>query len=146
MKTKQVKQNKVYLAFRGKAPSNPTTFQTIATNVTKARLVSQYSHGGIVVNGDLYHVSTHGGLHKEDAGTWTPCNWDLYEIEADKEQVVSLYAKYKGTPYDWFSLLAFVGLSVKDSSKLYCFEWVYLALTGTNPNFRVTPEILLGLR
>ena len=63
-----------------------------------------------------------------------------------REEQQALFEQYKGTKYDWFSLIAFVGLSASDSDKLYCFEWMWLAVTQQNPNFRVTPEILLALR
>jgi hypothetical protein len=138
----KVNPNKVYLAFRRTPPSNPTLFQSVASFVTKARLVSQYCHGGVIVNNELLHVNTKHGLHKED---WTPENWDLFEVKADKQKILDLYERYKGTPYDWFSLIAFVGFSASDSDKLYCFEWMYLALTGMNPNFRVTPETLMAI-
>jgi hypothetical protein len=134
-------KKKVYLAFRKTPPSDPTLFQKIACISTKARLVSQYCHGGMVVDNELLHVNTKYGLHKET--DWTPENWDLFEVKTDKQRILDLYETYKGTPYDWFSLIAFVGVSASDSDKLYCFEWMYLALTGQNPNFRVTPEILL---
>lgn len=140
---KQVDKNKIYLAFRKTAPTNATLFQRVASWVTKARLVSQYCHGGMIVNGELLHVNTKHGLHKED---WTPANWDLFEIKADVAKITALFEQYKGTKYDWFSLIAFVGLSASDSDKLYCFEWMWLAVTQQNPNFRVTPEILLALR
>ena len=141
-----VNKKKVYYAFRKTAPTNPTWFQRIACWLTKTRLVSQYCHGGMIVEGDLLHVNTTYGLHKELAGTWTPANWELFEVKADAQQILELFERFKYTKYDWFSLIAFVGVSASDSDKLYCFEWMWLAMTNQNPNFRVTPEILLALR
>ena len=139
-----VHKDKVYFAFRKTPPNNPTLFQKIACWVTKARLVSQYCHGGMIVNGDLLHVNTKHGLHKEI--DWTPDNWELFEIKADSQNILELFEKYKQAKYDWFSLIAFVGLSISDPDRLYCFEWMWLAITGQNPSFRITPEMLLTLR
>ena len=135
-----IDSSKVYMAFRKTPPTDPTLFQEVACSLTKARLVSQYCHGGMVVNGELLHVNTKYGLFKEG---FTESNWDIFEVKANKQFILDLFDMYKGTPYDWFSLIAFVGLSASDSDKLYCYEWMYLCLTGKNPSFRVTPEILM---
>ena len=54
------------------------------------------------------------------------------------------FADHVGTRYDWFSLLAFVlPWRVRDKSRMYCYEWCWLAMTGEHPSCRVTPEMLL---
>lgn len=140
-----IMKQRVFLAFKSTAPTNPTIFQELAVKAVKSRLVSKYSHGGVVVGDNLLHVTTHDGLHMVKSGDWNPDNWTLFEVDADADQVLALFEQYKGYDYDWFSLLAFTGLKASDSKKLYCYEWIYLALTGINPNFRVTPEILMIL-
>jgi hypothetical protein len=135
------------LAFRKSAPSNATPWQRFACWVIRARLVSQYSHGGIVVQGWLYHSTAAKGLHKMAPGEWSPENWDIFDVGGEwaHRSISRLYLDYFGAQYDWFSLLAFVGLRVRDRRRLYCFEWCWLAMTGQPPAFRVTPEMLLTL-
>lgn len=144
MTNNNLKPDKVYLAFKKQPATNANIIKRAANTVVKFRLVSQWGHGGIVVNGELLHVTTDAGLNRET--DWNPEKWDLYEISVDVDKVLQKFNEFKGTKYDWFSLLAFVGPKASDSSRLYCFEWMYLAVTQKNPNFRITPEILLGLR
>lgn len=131
------------LALRKDPPVGATLWQRFACWVIKARLVSQYSHGGVVIDGWLYHVTSKRGLHVLKPGEWTPERWDLIEVDADHETAWRMWFRYADAKYDWFSLLAFIGLRVRDSRRFYCFEWCWLAMTGALPSFRVTPEMLL---
>ncbi len=80
------------------------------------------------------------------AGHWTPERWDLYNLpDWLAPQAYRLFIQYQGAKYDWLSLLSFIGLKENEDSKLYCFEWCYLAMTGQFPQGRVTPEVLLEL-
>ncbi len=132
------------LALRKGPPANATIWQSIACWVIKARLASRYCHGGIVIDGNLYHSTSALGLHKLRAGDWTPKNWDLIDIDADADAAKHLFTMHIGAKYDWLSLLAFVGISARDRERMYCFEWCWMAITGEAPTFRVTPEILLA--
>ena len=132
------------LALRKTPPNNATLWQRFACWVISARLVSQYCHGGIVINGWLYHATSAKGLHVLKPGEWTPENWDLIDVGADHETAWRMWLRYAGARYDWFSLLAFVGLRASDSRRMYCFEWCWLAMTGDNPRIRITPETLLA--
>lgn len=134
------------LALRKDAPTNATLWQRFACWAIRARLVSQYSHGGIVIKGALYHATSANGLHKLEAGEWSPENWDLFDIGGDNRAALALFEKLKGVKYDWFSLLAFVGIRAHDTNKFYCFEWCYYARTLASPDVRITPEILLTFR
>lgn len=132
------------LALRKDAARDATPFQCFACDVIKARLVSEFCHGGIVINGDLYHATATRGLHKVPKGEWTPDLWVLRDVpQADEARALRNFARHKGAKYDWFSLLAFVGVRAKDDARLYCFEWCYYAMTGLTPQGRVTPENLL---
>jgi hypothetical protein len=52
-----------------------------------------------------------------------------------------------GTKYDWLGILGFqLPRFIHDKRKMYCFEWNYLAMTGSLPKSRVTPEKLLLTR
>lgn len=136
------------LALRKTAPTNATWLQRLACWAIKARLVSQYCHGGIVINGELFHATAAHGLHSLPAGQWSPDNWDLIELGDAHwhHSALKLFAHYQGARYDWVSLLAFVGLRVRDHDRMYCFEWCWLAMTGQVATERVTPEMLLTLR
>ena len=102
----------------------------------------------MVINGCLYHATSARGLHVLGPGEWTPDNWDLIDTHpapSEAAKVRRMWRLYAGAGYDWFSLLAFVGLRVRDSGRLYCFEWCWMCITGEIPKFRVTPEMLLSL-
>ena len=133
------------LALRKTAPTNATIWQRIACWIIKARLVSAYCHGGIVIDGVLMHSTSDDGLHAVGPGYWTPEHWDLFDVGGDDKRAVQIFRAMQGTPYDWVSLLAFVGLRVSDARRMYCFEWCWLAMTGSSPGIRVTPEMLLLL-
>lgn len=129
------------LALKRESQKGATALQRFFSWVIRTRLVSAFSHGGIVVDGFLYHSTAQKGLHVTDR--WTPENWDLIDIGGDDRAVRNLFAQHRGAGYDWVSLLAFVGLRARDSRKMYRFEWCYLAMTGKTPSEKITPEILL---
>ncbi|MGL6010233.1 MAG: hypothetical protein ACRC0J_01785 [Shewanella oncorhynchi] len=132
------------LALR-KLPESDSLLHVVTAKMIKSRLVSQYCHGGIVIDGTLYHSTSAKGLH--DVDKWNPSEWDLVELGSDRDDAaLDLFCRYHGAGYDWVSLIAFAGLKVRDSSRMYCFEWCYFAMTGVQPRFRVTPEVLMSLR
>jgi hypothetical protein len=140
-----LKPDKVYFAFKRDASTDATAIQKLANAIVKIRLVSQWGHGGIVINGEMMHSTTTKGLHKLKQGEWSPEKWDLFETDLNALEVLKRFEARVGTAYDWFSLVAFVIPLARDSKRLYCFEWMWLASTGWNPNFRVAPEMLLSL-
>jgi hypothetical protein len=126
-----------YLAFKYAAPGGFA--KRLFHNLTRARLLTRYPHSGIVKNGMLMHSNLANGLHKEP---FDPAGWLLIPITpaVDPDAALDLLA---GTRYDWFSLLAFVlPWRVRDSERLYCYEWCYYVQTGQMPVERVTPEDL----
>ena len=150
---------KMKLALRQGAPHGATNFQKFACWLIEARLVSRYNHAGIVIDGDLYHVTAAHGWQIVKSGNWSPERWDLMEFEGDKEKVRALF-QLKGKPpsnrlkafiwkllkgYDWFGLIAFTGPKVRVSWMDYCFEWCFLAISGKPPTDRITAETLLVL-
>ena len=130
------------LALRTQPASDAKWLDKAAHEVIKARLVTRYPHAGIVIGDTLYHATAKRGLH---ASEYTPERWTLIDIPGDDMDALRLFAEWDGAQYDWFSLLAFVGLRARDSSRMYCYEWCYLALTGEHPKGRVTPETLLAV-
>ncbi len=126
-----------YLALKYAKP--PGFSKGLFHDLTKARLVTRYPHAGIVKDGMLMHANLSRGLHKEP---FVPGGWLLIPIP-DQPWQVGLFEQWEGTPYDVFSLLAFATpFPARDSSKLYCYEWDWLWLTGQKPIERVTPEDL----
>jgi len=112
---------------------------------TRARLVTNWPHAGMVVDGVLMHATLANGLH---ATAFTGgSGWDLIELpEQITPQVLDVFARHAGAQYDAVSLLAFLlPWRVSDSRRMYCYEWCWLAMSGQNPHWRVTPEQLLLL-
>lgn len=130
------------LALRKTAATDATLLDKIGTWLIKARLVTRFPHAGIVVDDWLYHVTARGGLHITQ---YTPERWTLIDVGGDDGAVVRLFNAKAGARYDWFSLLAFVGLRARDRRRYYCYEWCWECMTGEHPKGRVTPETLLAL-
>ena len=135
----------ICLALKRGHSKRSTLGQRIASTVIKARLVSEFSHGGIAVDGVMHHSTTAHGVHCLRPGEWAPDEWELFPINAELALVISRYTAVQGWRYDWLSLLAFVGIRARDSQRLYCFELCHYLLTGEKPTGRVTPETLLLL-
>jgi hypothetical protein len=133
------------LALR-KGPTNPAWNHRLAVWLIRNRLVSRYSHGGIVIHGYLYHANASHGVSSELFVDGP--EWELLDIDGDDVEALCRFAENEGSGYDWFSLLAFALIPARDSRRWYCFELCYLLMTGKNPTERVTPEdlLLLALR
>lgn len=130
------------LALRTQPATDATLLDKLAHWLIKARLVTRYPHAGIVIKDKLYHATAKRGLHVTE---FHPERWELIDIPGDDMDALRLFAEWEGAQYDWFSLLAFVGFRARDSSRMYCYEWCYLVMTGKHPSKRVTPETLLAL-
>ncbi len=125
-----------------KTKSDPGLPQRLFYWATKWRLMTDFPHAGIVHEGILMHTNLAKGLHAE---TFNPEGWVVMDIPTSHD-VGTAFSMCRGTPYDWFSLLAFVlPWRVRDSARMYCYEWCWLAMTGETPTGRVTPEMLLAL-
>ena len=131
------------LALRKDPPAKARWWQRFSCWVIKARLVSDYCHAGVVIDGHLYHATSGRGLHCLAPSQWSPERWDLINIAADEAAALYEFRRLSGAKYDWVSLLSFVGLRVRDSSRMYCFEWCWIAITGEVPRRRITPEAIL---
>ena len=111
------------------------------SQLIKWRLVSKYSHGGIVVGDRLFHCTSKGLV--EAPWEYDDVVWDMIDLGIDKDDyVLDLFKQLKGTKYDWFSLLGFLlPWRVTNRKAMYCFEWCLLAMGGVITE-RVTPENL----
>lgn len=123
--------------------SNAGSFLHKLFNIaTRWRLHTVYPHSGIVIGNQLYHTTYSNGLHAVD---FDPEGWELFDVGGSDSYAVSAFNALRGSDYDAISLLAFLlPWRVRDSRRLYCYEWCWLAMTGENPSRRITPEMLLA--
>lgn len=129
------------LALRRTAADSATWWQRIFAWATRVRLVSDYCHGGIVIDGLLYQVNAASGLHVTG---YDPEKWDLYDAPGNDADALLLYRLWQHARYDYIGLLAFVTpWKLGQASRLYCFEWCALAM-GLPITARITPERLLA--
>lgn len=122
--------------------TDPPGLPRLFSLATRARLVTQWPHAGMVVDNELMHATLSDGLH---ATEFDPHGWDLLALPDSMDPLIrARFLERKGAQYDALSLLAFVlPWRISDSRRVYCYEWCWQAMTGANPNWRVTPEQLL---
>jgi hypothetical protein len=129
-----------YLALRKTPPSG--LFPKLFFNLTRARLLTKYPHGGVVVDGTLYQATARDGVHSVP---FDPAGWDLFETSADKLTILDRFSLVNGAKYDWLSLLTFVSaIRIIVRGRWYCYELCHYLLTGQQSARRVTPENLLA--
>ena len=135
------------LALKKSPASDASRWDRFVAWAIKARLASDYCHGGIVIGGDLYHAQPGTGLCLVKKGDWSPGKWDLIDIPHNHgydARALERFQSFRGTAYDWYSLLSFVGVPARHQNRFYCFEWCWLSITEELPTGRVTPERLLA--
>lgn len=146
------------LAAKKEHQAGATVLQKGFSETIKLRLVSQYSHSGVVIDGALYNVTGLHGYEVLKPGEWDTGLWDFFDVGGDDERAKLEFEAASQPPkspfkrfiwklckgYDWFSLLAFVGPLVRVSWLNYCFELSYRMMTGLTPTRRVTIEVLLA--
>lgn len=129
------------LVFRREVEKQASVLDKAGSALIKGRLVSDFYHGGVVLNGTLMHSTASKGLHSLP---FNPQGWVIYDAGSGRDaEALDLFIKHEGSAYDWFSLCAFVvPWRMSDAQRWYCFEWQWYCLTGEVPTFRVTPEKL----
>ena len=129
-----------YLALRHTSP--PGVLQSLFARLTKARLVTQYPHAGIMIDGVLYEATFKHGVRSVK---FDQTGWHLFTIDkVDKNDLLTRFKQVEGRPYDSFSLLGFVvPFRVTVAKWFYCYELCSFMLDGNIPAKRVTPETLL---
>lgn len=130
----------VYIALR--KTDAPGLVPGLFSKLTRGRLITKYPHAGVIVDGSLLHITARDGMHA--TSDYRLADWDLFRVDVPASLVLKRFADCIGCRYDWLSLLGFVlpwRVSVRDW--LYCYEWVFLAVSGELPGRRVTPEDLL---
>lgn len=129
-----------YLALRKTPPSG--FFPRVFFYATRARLLTKYPHGGVVIGDTLYQATARDGVHSVP---FEPAGWDLFETSADYLTILNRFESVNGAKYDWLSLLTFVSaFRIVVRGRWYCYELCHYLLTGESPTQRVTPEILLS--
>jgi len=132
-------KQEVFLALR---KTDAPGIAKLFSKFTRLRLITQYPHAGIMINGTLLHITAKHGM-RADRGL-DLSDWEFFCVDASASEVIKRYEQHINAKYDWVSLLAFVlPWRVSVSKWLYCYEWCYLALTGNLPKRRITPEELL---
>ena len=119
----------IRLALRKDPPGHATFFQRVACKIIQSRLVSMYSHGGIIGSDDtLYHATAANGVHSLPKNEWEPEKWDLFEISTTRHtdklvgllldtQLQERFKWTKGCEYDWGGFLMFAGINAETKTK-----------------------------
>lgn len=131
------------LALRTTPAADATWLDKLAHRTIKARLATQYPHGGIVIGDTLYHATARKGVH--DTDDWNPERWAMFELGGDDAAARSRYETRKGNGYNWAGLLPFIGVPASDHERDYCFQLAYFMAAGAYPAGLVTAETLLAL-
>jgi hypothetical protein len=131
------------LALRHTLPPGSSLVQRVSAAVIEGRLVTEFSHAGIVIGDTLYHSTGAKGVHAEQGVDLS--GWTLIDLgEMRDARALALFRHVEGSGYDWVSLTSFVVItSSSDSQRWYCYELCWLLLTGTAPRERVTAEMLI---
>jgi len=128
------------LALRKGAARDANAIGKFAARVIELRLVTEYPHSGIVIDGVLYHATSKHGVASEP---FDPVGWEVLDIGGDDQRALALFKEQEGRHYDYVSLLAFIMVNASDSQRWYCYELSYYMMTGTRPKDRMTAESLL---
>lgn len=119
------------------------------SDVIRAALKSQWSHGVVVIDGVLYESvalkNEHGkaGVRSYPITDAIASEYAWFDVGGDDAAAVARYKKVDGFGYDYLSLISFFSvLNARDSKRLYCWELVLLMIGGY-VKWRVTPEIIL---
>ena len=95
--------------------------------------------------GRVFHANLSDGVH-----IWKRILkdhfFDFIKLRVQEDLYIDIqerFSRVQGAKYDLFSLLAFVGLRVRDSKRFYCYELTYFLLTGELAKRRISVEDLL---
>lgn len=116
--------------------------------IVRALTTSQWSHAGVWI-GDRFYESTalkgdqsKSGVRDYPITTVIAQDYEWFEYDIPDELALERYNQIKDCSYDYFSLLAFITLKVRDAKRYYCYELVLYMMTGAVDE-RATPEVLL---
>lgn len=118
------------------------------SGIIRVFTTSQWSHVGVWIDDRFYEsTASKGTQHKAGVRDYliTPeiiTEYEWFDCNVDHELAIERYNQIKDCAYDYFSLLSFIKLRVRDSKRHYCYEQALHMLTGA-VNKRVTGEVLL---
>lgn len=128
------------LAFR--KTNTPGFFPGLFNRYTKWSLKTDYPHGGVIIDGILWHT-TPKGLQPEVFNNHN--DFDVFDTLVSDKIALNRISEYKGIRYDGIGLIGFkLPWRFSDSKALYCFEVLWLALTGENPNKPISPDTVMA--
>lgn len=109
---------------------------------TKWSLKTGYAHGGVLIGDDLWHMTPHGLIPEKVKSLES---WDLFHTPVSDKIALNRISAYRGIRYDGIGLIGFkLPWRFSDSKALYCFEVLWLALTGENPNKPISPDTVMA--
>lgn len=130
------------LALRHSLPADVSDLHRLTAALIEVRLVTDFAHAGVVIEGVLYHATGVDGVHAEADADLS--GYVLIDLGDELDAVaLARFAMVNGAAYDYVSLGAFVVAPVRDSQRWYCYELAFFLMTGRNPLVRVTPEVLI---
>lgn len=117
--------------------------------IIRTLTTSQWSHAAAWIGDSLYEsTATKGVQYKSGVRSYpiTPEIIDEYEwFDCPIEDDIALerYNSVCTFSYDYFSLLAFLTIRIRDAKRLYCYELILFMMIGS-ADIRVTPEVLMA--
>jgi hypothetical protein len=118
------------------------------SGITRGLTTSQWSHAGAWI-GDRFYESTalkgdqsKSGVRDYPVTTALAQDYEWFEYNIPDELALARYNQIKDCAYDYFSLLSFLFLKVRDSKRYYCYEAVLYMMIGAVDE-RATPEVIL---
>lgn len=110
---------------------------------------SNYSHAAILIGSRLYEsAALKGSRNKSGVRDCeiTPeieAEYEWFDSCVPDEIALARYEEIKHCGYDYFSLLSFLSMKVRDRKRYYCYESVLYMMTG-RVDERATPEVLFN--
>lgn len=119
------------------------------SGIIRVLTTSQWSHVGVWIDDRFYEsTASRGEQHKSGVRDYpiTPeiiQDYEWFDCSVPDDLAIERYNQIKDCKYDYFSLLAFIRLKVRDAKRYYCYEQALHMMTGA-VNERATPELLLS--
>lgn len=143
------------LALRTTAATDANWMARLFCWIIRVALVSRYCHGGVVIDGVLYHTTATSGSVAVPAGQWNPERWALRDVPArcSAEQALIAFNAVRGRHYGWVLLPNYVpliapilrsllGVFVRAQATPVCFV-LAARMLGVPEGELETPELLL---
>jgi hypothetical protein len=116
--------------------------------IVRTFTTSQWSHAAVWIGDNLYESTALKGDKYKSGVRCYPISQEIsdeyewFDCNVPDKLALERFNQISGCSYDYFSLLSFLTLKVRDSKRYYCYELVLYMMTG-NVNERATGEVLL---